>query len=90
MLALPQAVANTGWIGFVLLGVFAAASCATGALLGRCWTETQRQYADCAPGVVVREPYPTMGQKCFGRWARYTIAICIDLTCAPVPALVAF
>ena len=80
VLALPYAVANTGWIGFVLLGVFATLSCATGALLGRCWSVAQAHYADCAPGVLVREPYPTLGYKCFGQWARVTIALCIDLT----------
>ena len=79
VLSLPQAITFCQSTGFILMGIMCGLSCYTAVELGNCWIIVRKHYADCAPGAVVREPYPLIAEKCFGKPGRYFIAVCIDL-----------
>ncbi len=77
--SLPQAITFCQSSGFILLLVFCGLSCYTGVVLANCWLIVSKHYQDCAPGTIIRKPYPIIAEKCFGKPGRYFIAIYIDI-----------
>ncbi|CAH1798297.1 unnamed protein product [Owenia fusiformis] len=78
ILALPDAVKNTGWIGIVLILACGLGAGFTGVRLGQCWVIVQSRYTEYQGHV--RYPYPAIGYKCFGNYGRYPVSFCINFT----------
>lgn len=72
VLALPDALENTGWIGIVVIALICAVSAYTGHILGRCWIIVQDRYPEMRGHI--RYPYPAMGQVTFGKPGRILIS----------------
>lgn len=64
ILSTPYAIKQGGWLGLVILFVFAALSYYTGVLLAYC--------LDSEPGL---ETYPDIGQAAFGTAGRIAISV---------------
>lgn len=78
ILALPQALESTGYIGIVMLLVLAFVCAYTGKLLGTCWLMVQERYEEYRGHV--RHPYPLMGQITYGKVARILVTFCNNFT----------
>ncbi|XP_033113774.1 amino acid transporter AVT1J-like [Anneissia japonica] len=78
VLALPKAVADTGWIGIVLIIVCAMASCYTAIILGRCWMIIQNRFPRYKEHV--RYPYPAIGYEAFGNSGKHLVTFCVNFT----------
>ncbi|CAH1798298.1 unnamed protein product [Owenia fusiformis] len=78
ILALPDAVKNTGWIGIVLIFALGLGAGFTGVRLGKCWVIVQSRYTEYQGHI--RYPYPAIGYKCFGNYGRYPVSFCINFT----------
>ncbi|XP_052090181.1 uncharacterized protein LOC127726766 [Mytilus californianus] len=77
VLALPRAVDDTGWIGFVLIVVFTLLSTYTATLIGKCWAMIQERYPEYRSHVP--DPYPIMGEKTYGKTGRYLVTITLNI-----------
>ncbi|GAB6020125.1 hypothetical protein CHUAL_002854 [Chamberlinius hualienensis] len=77
VVALPNAILGTGWIGLVLLAVFCIPATYSGLCLGKCWIMMEERYEDCR--IEVRQPYQTIGARTYGKWLSVLITICIQV-----------
>ncbi|XP_063402412.1 uncharacterized protein LOC134686669 [Mytilus trossulus] len=77
VLALPRAVEDTGWIGFVLIVVFTLLSTYTAALIGKCWVIIQERYPEYQSHVP--DPYPIMGEKTYGKTGRHLVTLTMNI-----------
>eukprot|EP00117_Sycon_ciliatum_P031902 scpid75636/ scgid24866/ len=80
VLSLPYGVYQMGWIGSVMVVVIALVSGYTGVLLGRCWQFLLLQWPEDYASEHVRDPYPSIGERAAGRWARITVSWLINVT----------
>nr|XP_022910331.1 amino acid transporter AVT1J-like [Onthophagus taurus] len=78
VLALPKAVVDSGWIGIILLIVFCFNAGYSGSCLGACWYILEERYPELRRKT--RNPYGTIAQKSFGKYARYLVSGCIQFT----------
>nr|WOE90273.1 amino acid transporter AVT1C-like protein [Scolopendra mutilans] len=78
VLALPRAVADTGWIGILLIAVCCFNSGYTGTRLGLCWTIVEERYPKYR--ISSRAPYPIIGRKAFGKYMGILVSVCIAFT----------
>ncbi len=68
VLALPAAMIGTGWAGLMLIVLFTLNACYSGTRLGMCWVILEERYPEFKG--IIRDPYPTIGEKAVGRWGR--------------------
>ncbi|XP_050430990.1 uncharacterized protein LOC126839630 isoform X2 [Adelges cooleyi] len=78
VLAVPWAVVNSGWIGFLLLFAFAVTAAYSGSRLGDCWAILEERYPECQASC--KNPYPTIAFYAFGKKTSYLTSTCIQLT----------
>eukprot|EP00088_Acartia_fossae_P052523 TRINITY_DN5935_c0_g1_i1.p1 TRINITY_DN5935_c0_g1~~TRINITY_DN5935_c0_g1_i1.p1 ORF type:complete len:461 (-),score=123.08 TRINITY_DN5935_c0_g1_i1:31-1413(-) len=78
VLALPYALLGTGWAGLFLIVFFTINSLFTGTRLGLCWVMLEDRYDEFKGEV--RDPYPAIGKKAFGRAGEIISLICICFT----------
>lgn len=78
VLALPNAVANSGWIGIVLLCILGMLSGICGIVLGKSWLILRNDFAEYQGHV--RYPYPALGFHAYGRQGKYAVVFCINAT----------
>ena len=78
VLALPAAIVGAGWTGFGLLVICWLASGYCGTILGRSWVILRERHDEYKSHV--RNPYPAIGEKAYGRWASLAVTISINLT----------
>jgi len=78
ILALPSAVAKTGWAGPIIIVVCACISAFTGTILGKCWImlldNVKPINKHCA------NPYPTIGFYAFGNIGKHIVNISVYFT----------
>ena len=80
ILALPQGVVQTGYIGTLVIVLAAAVSGYTGVLLGDCWGFLLKHWPAEYASSHVRHPYPAIGLRATGMWMHHTVAILVDVT----------
>eukprot|EP00095_Tigriopus_kingsejongensis_P004547 maker-scaffold893_size84343-snap-gene-0.22 protein:Tk04547 transcript:maker-scaffold893_size84343-snap-gene-0.22-mRNA-1 annotation:"proton-coupled amino acid transporter 4" len=78
VLALPAAMIGTGWMGLSLIIVFTINACYSGTRLGQCWVILEERYPEFKG--IIRDPYPTIGERAVGYWGRVVSIICITIT----------
>lgn len=79
VLAVPQAIVDSGYIGFPLLLICGIISAYTGSLLGKCWTILRLRYPEYEVQRIT-DPYPTIAFRAGGKFAEYVTRFCIDAT----------
>jgi len=79
VLAMPAAMIGTGFYGVLFVVLFTVNACYTGSRLGECWVILQERYPEEFRGII-RDPYPTIGEKTVGKWGRYVSVFCIIVT----------
>ncbi|CAC5420820.1 SLC32A [Mytilus coruscus] len=77
VLALPKAVEDTGWIGFILIIVFGIFSTYTATLIGDSWVIIQERYPEYRSHVP--DPYPVIGEKAYGRRGRNIVNVVMNV-----------
>ncbi|KAG5880868.1 hypothetical protein JTB14_017794 [Gonioctena quinquepunctata] len=78
VLALPQALVNTGPIGIALLLVFCVNAAYGGIRLGNCWEIVEQRYPEHR--IPTRNPYAIIGMKSNGKFGRCLVSICMRIT----------
>ena len=78
VLALPEAVANTGWMGIVLIIILGILSGTCGIVLSRSWLILRRDFHEYQEHV--RYPYPAVGFHTYGKTGKYVVQFCINAT----------
>ena len=58
----------TGPFGLLLIVLFTVNACYSGTRLGLCWVILEERYPEF--GGVIRDPYPTIGEKAVGKIGR--------------------
>ncbi|XP_069669918.1 uncharacterized protein [Periplaneta americana] len=78
VLALPRAIADSGWIGLALIVYFCINAGFGGTKLGECWSILEERYPEYRKPV--RNPYATIAYKAVGKWGSRLISGCIQFT----------
>ncbi|XP_035662326.1 amino acid transporter AVT1J-like isoform X1 [Branchiostoma floridae] len=78
VLALPRAVVDTGWNGVVMLILCCAVAGHNGIMLGRCWNILQLRWPEYRDHV--RDPYPAIGERAFGKVGKVAVSVCVNIT----------
>ena len=78
VLALPNAVANSGWIGVVLICILGILSAACGIVLSSSWLILRRDFREYQEHV--RYPYAALGFHTYGKTGKYLVQLCINAT----------
>ncbi|XP_066265164.1 uncharacterized protein [Branchiostoma lanceolatum] len=78
VLALPRAVVVTGWNGVGLLLLCGAIAGHNGIMLGRCWNILQLRWPKYRDHV--RDPYPAIGERAYGKLGKVAVSICVNVT----------
>ncbi|KAK7604251.1 hypothetical protein V9T40_004524 [Parthenolecanium corni] len=78
ILALPKAILEAGWIGFILLILFCLNAAYSGSRLGDCWSMVEERYPEYRTST--RNPYPTIASVSLGAWGGYLVSVCVQLT----------
>ncbi|XP_076333571.1 uncharacterized protein LOC143237823 isoform X2 [Tachypleus tridentatus] len=78
VLALPESVVGTGWIGLVLIVFCCVNAGFCGIILGRCWTILEERWEEYEGKV--RYPYPAIGLRASGRLMRAVVSFCVNFT----------
>ena len=78
IIALPKALANTGWTGVVLIIAVGMLYCTCGIVLSKSWLILRRDYPEYREHV--RYPYAAMAFRTFGKTGKYVVQFCINVT----------
>ena len=78
IVALPKAVADTGWTGVVLIIVIGILSCTCGVVLSKSWLILRRDFPEYREHV--RYPYAAMGFRAFGKTGKYVVQFCVNIS----------
>ena len=78
VLALPEAVANSGWTGVILIIILGIISGTCGILLSEAWLILRRNFREYQEHV--RCPYAEVGFRTYGKTGKYAVHFCIDAT----------
>ena len=78
VLALPDAVANSGWTGVILIIILGIISSICGILLSESWLILRRDFPEYQEHV--RCPYAEVGFRTYGKTGKYAVHFCIDAT----------
>lgn len=73
ILALPNAISGTGWIGVCVLTTMCIMALYCGVMLGQCWLLIR----DKVDEEHVRNPYPLIGQFAAGSMGKYLVEFCV-------------
>ena len=65
----PRTKFSLGWAGLALIILFTVNACFSGTRLGLCWVMLRERYEVFRSGEV-RDPYPSIGEKAAGPFAR--------------------
>ena len=78
VLAIPKAIANAGWTGVGLLVLCCVVSLYCGIVLGECWKilRNKKSVYKAYP----RDPYPSIGYECFGKFGKGIVEFCLLVT----------
>jgi len=68
VLALPAAMKGTGYWGLLFIVAFTVNACFSGTRLGTCWVILEERHPEFRG--IIRDPYPTIGEKAVGKWGR--------------------
>jgi len=79
VLALPNALKGTGYIGIALILAFSIMAAYTGMRLGKCWTIMEERYEEYR-NEEVRQPYQAMASKTYGKWMMWFVTVAIHFT----------
>lgn len=79
ILAIPQAIVDSGWIGIPVLATCGVLSAYTGTVLGKCWTVLRARYPEYIEQKIT-DPYPIIGFRAAGKAGLYATRICINVT----------
>ncbi|XP_042904303.1 uncharacterized protein [Parasteatoda tepidariorum] len=82
LLALPHALAGTGWFGIVLIALASLNSCYSSIILGETWLIMERQWEEYRGKF--RYPYPAIGMRAAGAWMRYVVTGTLHTTAVGV------
>ena len=77
MLALPKAVAGTGWVGILLIILSAAAAAQAAVYLGECWLIIEERWPEFKS--VQSDPYAVIGLKAFGRKTQVLVSLSVSI-----------
>lgn len=77
MLALPKAVAGTGWSGIALIAVSALAAAQAAIYLGKCWLIIEERWPEFRS--VQSDPYAVIGLKAFGRKTQVLVSLSVSI-----------
>lgn len=78
VLALPEAVSNTGWIGILVIIVCCVNAGFAGICLGRCWLILEERWPEYR--MRMRYPYPAIAYRATCTCMRYVVSFCVDFT----------
>lgn len=78
ILALPRAVADSGWLGLVLVVVFCINASYGGCRLGRCWEIVEERHPEYRGST--RTPYAVIAEEAFGTFGRYLASVSVQIT----------
>uniref|UniRef100_A0A0L8IEA3 Amino acid transporter transmembrane domain-containing protein n=1 Tax=Octopus bimaculoides TaxID=37653 RepID=A0A0L8IEA3_OCTBM len=78
LLTLPKALEDTGWIGILVITLGCALSTFTGITLSKNWCILVDRYSEYMESN--QHPYPTLGQITFGKFGRFIVSCCINIT----------
>lgn len=78
LLALPNAIKESGWIGFTLIFLLCINAGYAGVVLARCWLIVEERWDEFR--TACREPYAVIGQKAFGPKMRALVTTCVQIT----------
>ena len=68
----------SGWYGLFLIVLFTVNACYSGTRLGECWVILEERFPEFKG--IIRDPYPTIGEKAAGKLGRLVSLVCICLT----------
>ncbi|XP_050736656.1 uncharacterized protein LOC127008530 [Eriocheir sinensis] len=86
VLALPRALASTGWAGLPLMAVLCLAVGFAGTRLGMCWVLLEHRWPQYrAP---CRQPYPAIARRALGIPGQWVVVVAQTLTLVGVTAVV--
>ncbi|KAG0724217.1 Amino acid transporter AVT1D [Chionoecetes opilio] len=75
-LALPRALADTGWLGIVMLPLFCVSVAFVGTRLGKSWVILEERWPQVYKGGA-RQPYMEIGYRSMGRAGRVVTRVCV-------------
>ncbi|XP_042898187.2 uncharacterized protein [Parasteatoda tepidariorum] len=78
LLALPHALAGTGWFGIFLILWASINSCYCAVVLGETWLIMEKHWEEYRGKF--RYPYPAMGMRTVGLWMRYIVTVALHIT----------
>nr|XP_023011561.1 amino acid transporter AVT1A-like [Leptinotarsa decemlineata] len=78
ILALPQALVNTGPVGVVLLLLFCFNAAYGGIRLGNCWQIVEQRYPEHR--IPTRNPYSVIALRAIGKFGSSIVSICVRIT----------
>ncbi|XP_013789686.2 amino acid transporter AVT1J-like [Limulus polyphemus] len=78
VLALPESVVGTGWIGVVLIVFCCVNAGYCGVILGRCWVMLEERWEEYQEKI--RYPYAAIGLRASGRFMRVAVSFCVNFT----------
>ena len=70
ILSLPQATAQAGWAGLVMIVYCATCAGISGMCLAKSWIVLEERYPEYREGLT-RKPFSTIGYHAYGKWMRY-------------------
>ncbi|RWS09375.1 amino acid transporter ANT1-like protein [Dinothrombium tinctorium] len=77
VLALPKAIANTGWAGIALIVVTCFVTASFCVYLAKSWMLVEEIWPECRNSI--RDPFPTIGEKAVGKWMKNVCAATMDV-----------
>ncbi|KAG8179251.1 hypothetical protein JTE90_006151 [Oedothorax gibbosus] len=79
VLAMPHALAGTGWFGVILVCLACANSWYSSTILGRSWLILEERWGEYRGKF--RYPYPAIGMRATGRpWMRYVVSVALHVS----------
>ncbi|KAL7642163.1 UNVERIFIED_CONTAM: hypothetical protein RMT77_006723 [Armadillidium vulgare] len=78
LLALPNALANTGWVGLPMLIIFCLSIGYSGIMLGNCWVILEERWPEYKKPT--RQPYMEIAYRSFGNTGKNIIFASVTLT----------
>ncbi|XP_054154352.1 uncharacterized protein LOC128952915 [Oppia nitens] len=78
VLALPEALANTGWTGIALIIIAGLIASYSGVCLARCWLMLEERWPEYRGNT--RNPFASIGFRANGKWMSYVCSVVMDVT----------
>ncbi|KAF8782323.1 uncharacterized protein LOC129963903 [Argiope bruennichi] len=78
ILAMPHALAGTGWYGLLLIALACLNAWYSSLILGRSWVILEERWVEYRQKF--RYPYPAIGERAVGPWMRYFVTVSLHIT----------